>query len=118
VNVKLVDGMTQLEARSDDNGHFRVTCRQLNLQSPNGTVQAQGEVKVSGSDLNGTCDTLTISWQKESILMEGKVHLKCPKDGQEIELDADRLSIKLSTIQNGRESAWLKSVSGWCGLVF
>ncbi len=102
VQIKVVQGRTELEAHNGDKVHLRITCRQMQVQAPNGNIQALGDVKLSGSDLNGSCDLLTIIWQKEDVLMEGKVHLKCPKDAQEIDLTADRLSVKLTNAKTAK----------------
>jgi hypothetical protein len=102
VQIKVVQGRTELEAHNGDKVHLRITCKQMQVQAPNGNIQAQGDVKLSGSDLNGSCDLLTIIWQKDDVLMEGKVHLKCPKDAQEIDLAADRLSVKLTDAKTAK----------------
>jgi hypothetical protein len=91
-----VEGRTQLDARNGAKVQLRVTCDELNMQSPNGAIQAKGNVQVAGLDLKGTCELLTITWQDESVSLSGKVHL----NGQEIELNADKLSLK----PNGNKS--------------
>ena len=88
--MKLVEGRTQLEARNGDKVQLQVTCDRLNMQAPNGTIQAQGDVKVAGLEMKGTCELLTISWQNDSVVLSGKVYL----DGRNIELTADRLVLR------------------------
>lgn len=102
LQVKIVGGRTLLEARNDDKVQLRISCQMLDLQAPNGTIRARGDVKLNGSDLNGSCEMLTIAWQHESVLLEGKVQLTCPKEGQEIELAAERLSVKLTGAKSAK----------------
>jgi hypothetical protein len=94
--MEIVKGRTQVEARIGDEVQFRVTCEQLVLQAPRGSLEAHGDVKVTGSDLDGTCERLTINWQDDHVFLEGKAHLKCLRNGQDVELNSDRLSLKLS----------------------
>jgi hypothetical protein len=98
LQVTIVEGRTQLEARSGDKVQLRVTCDELNMQSPNGAIQAKGNVQVAGLDLKGTCEVLTITWQDESVALSGKVHL----NGQEIELNADKLSLKPAATKSAK----------------
>jgi hypothetical protein len=100
LQVTIVEGRTQLQARSGDKVQLRVTCDELHMQSPNGAIQARGNVKVSGLDLKGTCELLTITWQDESVSLAGKVHL----DGREIELNADKLSLKPTGSKSAKAS--------------
>jgi hypothetical protein len=95
--MAIVEGRTQLEARNGKEVQFQVSCKQLDLQAPCGSIQAQGDVKISGSGLDGNCERLTINWQDDHVLLEGHAQLKCLRDGQDVELKADRLSLKLST---------------------
>ena len=53
-------------------------------------------VQLTGSGLEGHCERLNINWQNDRVILEGQVRLKCIKDGQEVELTADRLSVKLT----------------------
>ncbi len=96
LRMAIVDGRTQVEARIGKEVQFRVQCLQLDLQAPRGSIQAQGDVKVSGSGLDGTCQRLTINWQDDHVLLEGGAQLKCLRDGQDVELRAERLSLRLS----------------------
>ena len=120
VQLKVVQGRTELEAHNGDTVHLRISCQRIQVQAPNGNIQAQGDVKLSGSDLNGSCDVLTIIWQKEDVLMEGKVHLKCPKDTQEIDLTADRLSVKLTNAKTAKavdKKEGAEILQAWTGLL-
>jgi hypothetical protein len=106
--MAIVEGRTQQEARSGKEVEFRVSCQQLELQAPRGSIQAQGDVKISGSGLDGSCERLTINWWCDQVLLEGHAQLKCLRDGQDVELKAEKLSLKLSassTIKSIGESA-------------
>jgi hypothetical protein len=95
--MEIVRGRTQLEARIGQEVQFRVTSAQLSIEAPRGCLNARGDVKITGSDLDGSCDGLTINWQDDHVFLEGKAHLKCLRNGQDVELNAERLSVKLST---------------------
>jgi hypothetical protein len=97
LRMEIVKGRTQLEARIGKEVQFRVTCTQLSIEAPRGCLNARGDVKITGSDIDGTCEGLTINWQDDHVFLEGKAHLKCLRNGQDVDLNADRLSIKLST---------------------
>ena len=110
--MKLVEGRTYLEARSGEKVQFQVNCQQLTMQAPDGTIQAQGDVKVTGLDLKGTCDLLTITWHDESVQLAGKVHL----NGQEIELTAEKLNLKSTpgkTVKKQLGPEGLVPAAGW-----
>jgi hypothetical protein len=48
-------------------------------------------------------------------VLTGKVHLKCPKDGHELELTADRLSIKVNTVKSAKLPPGFEALRGWIG---
>jgi hypothetical protein len=96
LRMAIVEGRTQLEARNGKEVQFSVSCQQLELQAPRGSIQAQGDVKISGSGLDGCCERLTINWWCDHVLLEGHAQLKCLREGQDVELKADKLSLKLS----------------------
>jgi hypothetical protein len=97
--VAVVDGRTQLEARIAGDVQFTVSCDHLEMKSPAGSVQAQGDVKVRGTNVEGTCKKLTLSWTDERVQLEGGVKLKCKQDGQDVDLSGEQLSIKLAVIE-------------------
>ena len=103
LRVEIVKGRPQLEARIGKEVQFRIDCERLNLQAPEGTIVAQGSIKVSASDLEGVCDRLTINWQEDRLILEKEVRLKCHKEGQEVELTGERLTVKLTA--NGSDRA-------------
>src|SRR5262249_27794614 len=96
LRMAIVEGRTQLEARNGKEVQFQVSCKQLDLQAPCGSIQAQGDVKISGSGRDGTCGRPTINGRDEQVLRKGHAQLKRLRDGQEVEWRADRLSLKLS----------------------
>lgn len=104
LRIEIVDGKTLLTAQSGKEVQFRVQCEKLDLQTPTGCLDASGSVKLTSEGVEGTCDRLTITWQEDHVVLEGKAHLKCHRDGQNVELKAARLSLRLSgakTVQRG-----------------
>ena len=97
--VAVVDGRTQLEAKIAGDLQFTVSCDHLEMKSPAGAVQAQGDVKVRGTNVEGTCKKLTLSWTDERVQLEGSVKFKCKQDGQDVDLTGEQLSIKLAVIE-------------------
>jgi hypothetical protein len=94
--VETVQGRTLLTAETNKNGKFRLSCECLNLQAPNGTIEAQGTVKLSGGGIEGACDRLTISWQNDQVILEGHAQMTYRRAGQDLEVAADRLSLRLT----------------------
>jgi len=95
----VVDGRTQLEAKIAGDLQFTVSCDHLEMKSPAGAVQAQGDVKVRGTNVEGTCKKLTLSWTDERVQLEGGVKLKSKQDGQDVDLSGEQLNIKLALIE-------------------
>ncbi|MCS6851748.1 MAG: hypothetical protein NZ700_11335 [Gemmataceae bacterium] len=96
LRVQIIDGKTHLEARTDKEVHFRIVCDRLNLQAPDGAIEAHGTVKVTANHLDGLCDRLTISWLNDRIDLTGQVRVTCRREGQEVEMTGERLSLKLT----------------------
>jgi hypothetical protein len=96
LRLEIVKGKTRLTAAIGKKVQFRVICDKLNLQAPRGTIEALGEVKISSAGLEGTCDRLAIAWQEDRVVLDGKAQLKCQREGQDIELKAAQLSLRLS----------------------
>ena len=61
--------------------------------------EALGAVKITSSGLEGTCDRLAIAWQEDRVVLDGKAQLKCQREGQDIELRAEQLSLRLSATE-------------------
>jgi hypothetical protein len=97
LRVAVVGGKTLLTAQTGQEIRFRVVCDQLNLQAPCGIIAASGSVKLSSSGLEGTCDNLAISWQADQVVLDGKAQLKCHREGQDLELKGDKLSLRLTS---------------------
>jgi hypothetical protein len=96
LRVEIVEGRTHLTAQTGKEVQFRVTCDKLELKHPGGIIDASGSVKVTSEGLAGNCQRLTIAWQEDHVVLEGDAELKCNRDGQEVELKAARLSLRLS----------------------
>jgi hypothetical protein len=96
LRMVVVDGKTHLTAQVGHEVHFKVVCDQLNLQAPRGSIEAQGCVKLSSSGLEGCCEHLSINWQEDQVVLVGQAQLKCHREGQDMELKSDRLSLRLS----------------------
>jgi hypothetical protein len=95
LNLEIVDGMTHVTALNGKVVQFRVVCEKLDLQAPHGCLDASGNVKLTCDGIDGTCDRLSITWQDDRVVLEGKAKLKCQRDGQDVELSAARLSLRL-----------------------
>jgi hypothetical protein len=100
LRVEIVKGRTLLTAQTGKEVQFRVSCDKLDLQAPHGNIQASGNVRVASEGLQGACDKLMIAWQKDQVVLEGGAELKCQRDGQEVDLKAAKLTLRLTI--NGR----------------
>jgi hypothetical protein len=96
LRVEIVEGRTQLTAETSKDIQFRLSCERLNLQAPDGTIEAHGAVKLSSPGIEGTCELLTITWQDDHVVLKGQAQMKCRRDGQDLELKSDQLSLRLS----------------------
>jgi hypothetical protein len=90
------EGKTHVEAVIGKEVQFQIVCDQLDLQAPRGSIQAKGDVRITGSGLDGKCQGLKINWQDDHLYLEGEARLKCLRDGQDVDLSADWLNLKLS----------------------
>ena len=54
------------------------------------------QVQLEGPFVKATADTLTPTGQEDRVLLEGHVHVKYSKDGQEAEITAARVVIGLA----------------------
>jgi hypothetical protein len=98
-HVTVVQGVTHLEARTGDDVHFTISCLNLNMQTPNGNLQASGSVQFTGPNVEGACDKLVLAWADEHVSLEGNVSLRCLQNGQDVDLRGEKLSIKLAAIE-------------------
>jgi hypothetical protein len=98
IKVEVIKTVTHLIA-SSKNVQFHVQCQNLKVQSPGGDIQAEGDIKITAGGLDLNCEKLTISWQNDWVLLEGKVRLQTQKDGQQLELTGDKLQLKLTTMK-------------------
>ena len=96
----LKDGKTLLiaKARSRD-VEFHVKCDAVDLHAPNGSIQARGNVKVSAGQLDAAGQSLTIQLNDDQLLLEGQARVTQRGDGQDLELRAERLTLRLLMAQ-------------------
>ncbi len=104
LRVEIIKGRTLMTAQTGQEVQFRVSCDKLELQSPRGSIQATGNVKVESEGLAGSCDQLMIAWQADRVILEGRAELRCHREGQEVDLKAAQLSLRLS-VPKGYEPA-------------
>jgi hypothetical protein len=97
--VAIVKGRTMLEARIGDDVQFTISCDRLEMKTPAGSIQAEGDVKVKGTNIEGTCKKLILLWSDERVQLEGCVKLKCKQEGQNVDLTGEQLSIKLAVVE-------------------
>jgi hypothetical protein len=103
LKVETVQGRTLLTAAAGKNVQYRLSCEYLNVQAPNGSIEAQGTVKLSGVGMEVICDRLTISWQNDQVILEGHAQMTYRSAGQDLELAADRLSVRLTGARTDHE---------------
>ena len=97
LQMEIVDGRTQLTAQNGKDIKFTVSCEKLEVQTPSGSIHASGTVKLATPSIEGACDQLTISWQNDVVVLD-KVQLKCKLEGQEAELHAEQMRLRLSNV--------------------
>ena len=97
LTVEIVDGRTRLTAQNGKEVKFTISCEKLEVQTPRGRIEASGKVQLATEHLEGGCDRLTISWQEDVVVLE-KVQLKCRLQGQDADLVADQLRLRLSRV--------------------
>jgi hypothetical protein len=95
IYLSIVEGRTVLTAKTGAEVQFKVTCDKLDLQAPHGAIQAAGAVKLSSNDLDGTGERLTINLQEDKVILDGRAELRARREGQELELQADHLSLRI-----------------------
>jgi lipopolysaccharide export system protein LptA len=103
LHLEVVKGRTILTARAGKEISFRVDCQRLELQAPQGSIQAVGDVKLASAALNGTSDRLTVSLQEDQIVLEGHASLTSARDGQSMEVKGERLSLRIASQDTGKE---------------
>jgi len=108
-HLEIIDGKNVITAKVGKTVQFKVNCDKVDIQSPFGTIQAQGNVKVSSLGLEVMGEKMTIQLQEDSMVLEGKAQMKCQRDGQEIDLRSDRFSLRLSEIQGQTTSSTSQS---------
>jgi hypothetical protein len=94
-NLVIVHGRTVLTAKTGDEVQFKVSCDRLDLQAPHGAIQASGSIKLNSAGLEGAAERLTINLHEDRVILDGVARLKARRDGQELELQSDRLSLRI-----------------------
>lgn len=112
LRVEIVKGRTLMTAQTGKEVQFRVSCDKLELAAPRGSILATGNVTVSSDGLDGSCDQLTISWQVDQVILEGKAELKCRREGQEVDLKGAKLSLRLTMRGSAEEPNRVGPVRG------
>lgn len=105
LRIELIKGRSHLTAQIKDEVQFRIRCDKLDLQAPRGNIRASGTVEILSEGLEATCDHLTIAWSEDAVLLDGQAHLKCRREGQNMEMKAPKLSLRLSVAQGGISGA-------------
>lgn len=105
LHIKVEKGVTLVEARTEKGVQFSVSCERLNLQAPDGMIEASGRVTVTAPDLEGNCNKLTLSWREERLSLEGEVIVKCRQNGQEAELKGHTVALKLTTSATAQKAS-------------
>ena len=95
-HLEIVDGKNVITAKIGQTVQIRVLCNKVDIQSPGGSIQAQGNVLVNGPDLKATSERLTIQLQDEFIVLEGKAQIEYQSEKQVMELRSDRFSVRLN----------------------
>jgi hypothetical protein len=93
--LKVVEGRTQLTARSGDEVQLQVLCDRLDMQAPNGAIQAAGTIAVTSPGLEATSERLTINLREDRVVLDGHAQLRARREGQELEMQADHLSLRI-----------------------
>jgi hypothetical protein len=93
--IEVVSGRTQLTARTGDVVQLQVACDNLDMQAPRGAIQASGAIKLTSPGLEGTGERLTINLPEDKVILDGKAQLRARREAQELELQADRLSLRI-----------------------
>jgi hypothetical protein len=95
LHLVVVEGRTVLTAKIGDEVQFKVTCDKLDLQAPGGAIQAAGAIKLTSAGLDGSAERLTINLHEDRVILDGQAHLKARRQSQELELQAERLSLRI-----------------------
>jgi len=96
LKMEIVEGRSKVEARTENGINLKIACERLSVRSPDGDIEATGNVAFSSSSLEGSCERLTLSWRDSQISLNGKVRLKGKQEDQEVDLAGDHLTFKLA----------------------
>ncbi len=80
---------------------FRVLCQHLKMESPAGTIQAEGNIHLSVVGIQINCDRLMLSWKDDWVRMEGNVNLIASNaNNQGVEMKGKELLLRLTTLSS------------------
>ncbi|MBL8798047.1 MAG: hypothetical protein JNM56_29390 [Planctomycetia bacterium] len=105
LKMEIVEGRSKIEARTENGIQLKVACDRLSVRSPDGDIEATGNVAFSSTSLEGSCERLTLSWRDSQISLNGKVRLKGKQEEHEVDLAGDQLSFKLAPSGRVRKDA-------------
>ncbi len=98
-HLEIVDGKNVITAKVNKTVQFRVLCDKVDIQSPGGSIQAQGNVLITCQGLEANGERMTIQLQDEFLVLEGKARIKHQTDNKVMELRSERFSLRLSELQ-------------------
>jgi hypothetical protein len=75
ISIEQTDGKDVVRATMGKRGGIKLTCDRVDLQTVNDFFQAQGNVVLSGNNLQCRCDKLTIRLNEDCLFLEGKAHV-------------------------------------------
>jgi hypothetical protein len=101
IQIEQTDGKDVVRATIGKRAGIKITCDRVDLQTVNDFFQAQGNVVLSGNDLQCRCEKLTIRLNEDCLFLEGKAHvgLLSPKadvasQSPLVELKGDQFSLR------------------------
>jgi hypothetical protein len=95
LHLAVVKGRTILTAQAGKDASFKVECDLLELKAPQGNIQATGNVKISSDALEGSSERLTVNLQEDQVSLEGRAALIARRQGENMEIKGERLSLRL-----------------------
>lgn len=90
----------RFEVRDGDSLLLKVYCDHIDMQGTKGAttipgLTATGRVRVAGSGVSGTCDSLTIVSAKGEVKLQGNVKLTCYRGNASSEISGESMSFQL-----------------------
>jgi len=107
----------RFEVRSGDSLLLKVYCDHIDMQgSKQGSksipgLTATGNVRVAGSGVSGTCDSLTIAAAKGEVTLKGNVKLNCYRGNASSEISSEAMNFQLKGTKDAPEKIHAAGVS-------